>query len=287
VHFFSLKYVRRKAFRFANFEALERIAGSQKLSKNYGLLALRLIVLFLLILSASGTIYWYNGNSSDFDYVIAIDASNSMLANDYKPDRLEAAKSAAVSFIDSLKSDANIAVMSFTGTTFIKQVLTNDLSKVKEVINTINAEEIGGTAIGDAMVTSGNLLFTGEKSKVIVLITDGQYNVGLLPDDAVKYMNQEGIVVHTIGIGTKEGGEFVEGAISVLDEDTLKFIAESTSGKYFKVSDETGLENAFKEVASSRRALIPIKVAIPFMLIALMMIITEWGLINSKYRTIP
>src|SRR3989344_2956742 len=103
VHFLTLKSTTRKAVKFANFETLERITGGQSLSKNFFLLFIRTLIILLFIFALSGTTISYIGQGSDFDYAIAIDASNSMLVQDLQPNRLEAAKERAVEFVDSLK----------------------------------------------------------------------------------------------------------------------------------------------------------------------------------------
>src|SRR3989344_2294049 len=99
VHFAGLRSTRRKALKFANFEAIERVTGGQVLSKNLFLLTIRLIIVILFVLALAGTIYWYAGQGSDFDFVLAIDASNSMLATDLPPNRIEVAKIRAQEFI--------------------------------------------------------------------------------------------------------------------------------------------------------------------------------------------
>src|SRR3989338_4232514 len=103
-HIFTLKRIKAKALKFSNFEAIERVSRGEFLGKPYKglftnknlfLLFLRLIVYTLLVLSVTGTTLWYTGKASDFDFMLAIDASTSMLANDFNTSRLEAAKNAA------------------------------------------------------------------------------------------------------------------------------------------------------------------------------------------------
>lgn len=289
-HFFTLKYVKRRAMRFANFEALSRVTGGQGLSKNFTLLFIRMFTLLFLILSASGIILWYRGLSSDYNFVLTIDASGSMLADDIEPNRLEAAKDAAVLFVDNLKARARIGVVSFSGVGSVEQKLMEDYSATKETIRNIQIKTIHGTAIGDALVASSNLLITEEKAKLVILLTDGRENIATEEEmkKVIDHLKENHIAVNTIAIGTRLGGKLpgIE-MISTLDESMLMNIAEKTNGKYYRAEDKKQLEDIYKAMATSTEADLPVKLSIPFMLIALAFLFLEWGLINTKYRTIP
>ena len=124
-------------FKFANFEALSRVTGSMNLSMNLPLLLLRFFTLLFLILALSGPIIWYMGKGGDFNFVIAIDSSGSMLADDFSPNRLEAAKGAASEFVDSVSKGSELALLSFSGTSLLKETLTDDFDKIKEACQNI------------------------------------------------------------------------------------------------------------------------------------------------------
>ncbi len=287
-HYLSLRYTRRRALKFANYPAIERITGKRILSKNYTLLAIRLTTLCLLVLAVSGTVLWYEGRTSDFDFMLAIDASGSMLATDYAPNRLEAAKNAANLFVDNLPGKSTVGVISFAGVSFIKQKPTSDIEKVKNAIKNISIEIVGGTAIGSAIITSSNLLAESDRAKVLILLTDGQNNVGPSIDTAVDYANGNHLTINTIGIGTEEGGEFPNLTfVSRLDPTTLKLISNSTGGKYYEAKNETELENAYKEIALSSTQKLSIDLSLYFLFIAILLLFVEWGLANTKYRTLP
>ncbi|MBI2508074.1 VWA domain-containing protein [Candidatus Woesearchaeota archaeon] len=288
IHFISLKYTKRKALKFANFSVIEKITGKKIVSKNWTLLFMRLIVVSCLILSASGITYWYNARGSDFNYGLLIDASASMTANDFKPSRIDAAKESALRFVDSIGAGTKIGVITFTGTSFVKQRLTDDIGEVKDVIENINIEGVGGTAIGDALVTGSNLFFSGkEGGNVLVLLTDGQSNVGLEINDAIPFLLENKILAHTIGIGTKEGGSFVGDAVTRLDEESLKFIADETGGKYYSAANEDELKKAFSEIAQLRMKRVGKNLTVMLLLIGVGLLLVEWGLMNSKYRSLP
>ena len=206
MHSFTIEESKKRALKFANFEAISRITGQQIFSKNLTLLVFRTIALLIIVLATSELTLHYTGQSSNFDIVLAIDSSASMLANDLFPNRLEVAKQEAINFINQLDENANIGIVSFAGTTFIDQSLTNNQNKIKEAINNIQIKQLGGTDISEAIVTSSNLLIPSKNAKAIVLLTDGQENLGLL-EDATSYAIQNSIVIYTIGIGTEEGSK--------------------------------------------------------------------------------
>lgn len=255
---------------------------------------MRLIILSCLILSVSGVTIWYTGRGSDFSYGLLIDASVSMGANDFQPSRMEAAKEAALTFVDAVGA-ARVGVVTFTGTTFVRQRMTNDLDDVRDVIKEIGIETVGGTAIGDTLVVGSNLFFSGKqtgsgiegKDNVLILITDGQSNVGLEVGDAIPFLLDNNVLVHTIGIGTLEGGEFLEDVVSKLDEETLKFIAKETGGTYFRAGDANELEKIFEDLAELKIKRISKNLTVALLLVGVVLLLVEWGLMNTKFRSLP
>lgn len=289
-HFISLRFTTRKALKFANFPAIEYVTGKRILSKNYLLLLMRLVTLFLLILAVSGVVLWYEGETSETDFMLAIDSSGSMLAKDYEPNRLESAKGAALSFVESLPANTNVGVLSFAGVSFIRQRSTSDMSKVSKAIENISIELVGGTAIGSAIISSVNLFASPENPRVVVLLTDGQNNVGPSVEEAISYANENHVTVHTIGIGTKEGGGFPEmnlTFVSKLDSETLRMIANQTDGKYYEARNESELSEIYEEIALLGIKKISLDLSLVFLITALILLFAEWGLINTKYRTLP
>ncbi|MEK6862545.1 MAG: VWA domain-containing protein, partial [Nanoarchaeota archaeon] len=248
VHFASLKSTRRKALKFANFEAIERVTGGQILSKNLFLLFIRLLIVVLFVLALAGTTYWYSGLGSNFNFVLAIDASSSMLVNDLNPNRLEAAKLRAEEFLNSISENSKVGVVSFSGTSFVEIEPTSEFSQVKMAIRSIQAKNVGGTDIGEALITSTNLLMQDDKSGVIILLTDGQNNAGVAVNDALDYLKTKSIIVYPIGIGTDEGGGYVGNVSLKLDEESLKIIAQSTEGKYFRAKTDESLRDIYKQI---------------------------------------
>lgn len=292
LHFVTLKHTKRRALKFANFEAIERVTGSELLSKNILLLYLRLLIILCVILAVSGTTVWYTGKSSNSDFVLAIDASSSMATEDIKPNRLEAAKEAAVAFVDSINARTQVAVISFSGASFVEADLTDDFIKVKEAIRDIELKYVGGTDILDAVVTSTDMLFRGKKIRTIILLTDGQLNVGAV-EDIIDYARKNGVTIHAIGVGTSAGGEIPLtpgtsiGLLSKLDEDSLESISYNTGGTYYRVTSKEELYKAYKNILTSGTVRLSFDSSATLILIGLIFILIEWFLINTRYRTLP
>jgi len=291
LHFYSLRYVHNRALKFANFEALKRVTGGMILSRNIFLLLLRLTALLFLILSLAGATFWYKGSSDVSNYVLAIDNSGSMLANDFEPNRLEAAKEAALAFVKNLKSDSQIGVVSFSGTSFIESALTNSRTKTEQAISGIDVSSLHGTAISDAIKTSTNVLSGSDKSGIIILLTDGQENIASKDElnKIIDFINSKQATVNTIGIGTEAGGSLPGlSTLSTVDEETLKSIANLTGGKYIHSENKDALIKAYQSLDyESTESKIPIYLRLPFILLSMLILFVEWTLVNTKYRTIP
>ena len=299
-HFIIMRSVVRRALKFANFEAIRRVEGTRgvmgnvrSLSKNIFLLILRSSTLFFLILAAAGSTLWYIGDTNDFDFVIAIDASGSMLANDISPNRLEAAKESAIAFVDSLPYRTRVGIISFAGTSYIEEPLTTETSRLRESIDQISIRSTHGTAIGNAITTAATLLYDVKKPRVVILLTDGQENVLSQAElsRVVKFANDEHLKINTIGIGTEEGASLEilpeVDALFTLDYDTLVYLSNRTGGEAYRISDEKELLDAYMSISSASEGDIPVELSFPFIIIALILTFIEWVLINTKYRTIP
>ncbi len=290
VHVFTLKHVKRRALNFANFDAIARVTGKKILSQNTPLLSIRIFTLLFATLALAGTTLVYTGQSNEFSFVLAIDASGSMTSTDFLPTRLEAAKKEAISFVNSLSSYTKVGLISFSGTSFIEEELTTDLDKIKNSINKVEIKKIGGTDLGEVIITSVNMLSKEPKSKVLIILTDGRSNVGVDIREAIPYAIKNEVLIYTIGIATKSGGTIKgipQELLLKLDSETLQTISFNTGGKYFEATDETSLTKAYREISRSTRELITLDLTFLFMTLTLLLLFIEWALVNTKYRTIP
>ena len=204
---------------------------------------------------------WSKSETEGTDIVVALDISTSMLAKDFSPNRLDAAKDVATQFVSGRETD-NIGFVIFAGEAFTQVPMTTDKATL---VNSIHDVEIGalddGTAIGDGIATAINRIKDGKaKSKSIILLTDGSNNTGVVaPLTAAQIALKYGIKIYTIGVGTNgtalypvamdySGHIQYERLPVVIDEATLKKIASSTGGKYFRATNKGVLKQVFNEI---------------------------------------
>ncbi len=203
---------------------------------------------------------WSTSSTEGTDIVLALDISGSMYARDFNPNRFEAAKAVASQFIQGRESD-NIGLVIFAGESLTGMPMTVDRT---QLLSYLEGVQIGmledGTAIGDGIATSLNRLKEGKaKSKSIILLTDGSNNTGVVtPLDATRVAQELGVKIYTIGIGTNgeapspmlnEFGRMVFAPQKVvIDEATLRTVAESTGGKYFRATGNKVLQQVFDEI---------------------------------------
>ena len=199
-------------------------------------------------------------DTEGIDIVLALDVSGSMLARDFKPDRITAAREVAGSFIADRYGD-RIGLVVFAGEAFTQSPLTTDQATLQTLLSRVRSGVIeDGTAIGLGLATGINRLRESDaKSKVIILLTDGVNNRGqITPLTAADIAAEQGIRVYTIGVGTR--GEapypamdmfgnmtFVKQKVDI-DEKTLREIAERTGGRYFRATDERALRRIYDEI---------------------------------------
>jgi Ca-activated chloride channel homolog len=230
------------------------------------LLVLRLLALSSLIIALarprSVDVSNKSNNSDGIDIVIASDVSASMLAADLKPNRMEALKKVAASFVSERVND-RIGVVVYAAEAYTKTPVTSDKAMVLQSIEDIKFDPVleDGTGIGMGLATAVNRLKESKaKSKVVILMTDGVNNAGFLePVMASEIAADLGVKVYTIGIGTNgnamfpyayaPNGELLFKMMPVkIDEKLLQEIAKKTGGKYFRAKDNTALERIYEEI---------------------------------------
>jgi Ca-activated chloride channel homolog len=230
------------------------------------LFVLRLLALALIIMALARPqtvdVSTKTKTTRGIDIVMAIDVSASMLAKDLSPNRLEALKNVAGEFIKGRPND-RIGLVEYAGESYTRTPITSDKAIILRSLKDVRYNTVieGGTAIGSGLATAVNRLKDSKaKSKVIILLTDGVNNSGFIdPKIASELAVEYGIKVYTIGLGTNgtalspiailPNGDFQYGRVPVeIDEALLKEIAEVTSGKYFRATNNEKLEEIYAEI---------------------------------------
>lgn len=271
--------------------------------------ALKMLALALLIIALArpqSTNSWNKTSSEGIDILIALDISGSMLAEDFNPNRLEAAKSDAIKFISGRPND-RIGLVVFAGESFTQCPLTTDHAVLINLINDVKSGMIeDGTAIGVGLANAVSRLKDSKaKSKVIILMTDGVNNQGeVAPLTAAEIAQTLGIRAYTIGIGTmgKAPYPFIDmfgrknyQQVDVeIDEDVLTKIAHLTDGEYFRATNNQRLEDIYKNIDKLEKSKIEVKEYskkneeyLLFVLFGTICLIAEILLKNTVLKSIP
>lgn len=198
-------------------------------------------------------------NSEGIDIIFTMDVSTTMLARDFTPNRLGAAKDIAIEFISQRPTD-RMGIVVFAGESYTQCPLTTDRAVLINLMKEVQTDLIeDGTAIGNGLATAvGRLADSDAVSRVVILMTDGVNNRGeIAPLTAAEIAKTYGVRVYTIGVGANgmapypfitPYGEQVRNVQVEIDEDLLKSIAETTGGKYFRATDNTKLSEIYSEI---------------------------------------
>lgn len=274
------------------------------------LFVLRLLALSSLIIAMARPrkvdISSQTKSTKGVDIVMAIDVSGSMLAKDLKPNRMEALKKVAANFVEGRPND-RIGIVVYAAEAYTKTPVTSDKAIVLDAIRSIEYNNVlqDGTGIGMGLTTAVNRLKDSKaKSKVIILLTDGVNNAGFIePETASQIAKEYGIKVYTIGIGTNgqamfpyayaPGGGFLFRMMPVeIDVKLLQTIAKNTGGKYFRANNNSKLEAIYNEINKLETTEIEElkfydydEKFRPFVWIACILVLIEFGLRNTVYRS--
>lgn len=263
------------------------------------------VMLVLILARPQTTNNWKNTETEGIDIMIALDISSTMLAEDLKPNRLEAAKDVATEFISGRPND-NIGITLFAAESFTQCPLTVDHAVLLNLFQNIKCGIIeDGTAIGMGIANSVTRLKDSKaKSKVVILLSDGSNNKGdISPLTAAEIAKSFGIRVYTIGVGTNglapypyptaAGAQYINIPVEI-DEQTMNQIAETTDGKYFRATSNSKLKEVYQEIDKLEKTKLNVKAYSkrqenyqPFALILFLCILGEILLRNSILKKIP
>jgi Ca-activated chloride channel family protein len=263
------------------------------------------ILMIIALARPQSSTNWEESTTEGIDIVLTMDISGSMLAQDLKPDRLEASKNVAIDFISQRIND-RVGLVIFAGESFTQCPLTTDHNVLINLFNDVKSGMVNdGTAIGMGLATAVNRLKDSEAiSKVIILLTDGVNNSGTIPPlTAAEIAEKFGIRVYTIGVGTEGlapypfqtpfGIQYQEVEVKI-DEKTLQDIATLTDGKYFRATNNNSLKEIYKDIDELEKSKIEVtefhkrsEEFLPFALCALVLLFIGFLLQVTYLKQIP
>ncbi len=275
------------------------------------ILRIAVFVLLILILARPQTHNsWNNKSVEGIDIMMAMDVSGSMLAEDLKPNRIEAAKQVAAEFIAGRPND-NIGLTIFAGEAFTQCPMTTDHASLLNLLQGVRTDIAtrglieDGTAIGMGLANAVSRLKDSKaKSKVVILLTDGSNNRGdLSPMTAAEIAKSMGIRVYTIGVGTNKVAPYpmvVAGSVQYvnipveIDSKTLGDIAAATDGDFYRATNNKELQNIYKEIDKLEKSKLSVKTYSkkyeayqPFAIAAVLLLLLEILLRITVFRKLP
>ncbi|MBL7923007.1 MAG: VWA domain-containing protein [Bacteroidia bacterium] len=308
LYFLKVKRYRRPQMRISSTEAFRHYRPSWKQRLINLPIVLRILAVAFMVVALArpqSSSKASNVKTEGISIVIALDISSSMLAEDFRPNRIEAAKKVALDFIDGRPNDL-IGLVIFSGQSFTQCPLTSDHSVLRNLLKDIKSGMLkDGTAIGEGLATAvSRLKDASTKSKVVVVITDGVNNAGSIPPmTAGEIASTFGVRVYSIGVGTRGmapyptktlfGIQYQNMEVQI-DEELLTKVAEITDGRYFRAVNNKRLEAIFNEIDKLEKSKIEItefkrytEEYLPFAFLACMLLLLELTLRYTWLRSIP
>ena len=296
LYFYSKKKKKDRAIRFGNFETLEKITEGSLIDAGRVLLIIHLLAITGLVVAISNPVLVEKVNTTKSDYVIALDSSASMFTEDINPSRFEAAKQISSDFVSEIGNKSSIGIVSYSGKA---KKVTKGLVPAAKAPIFIKRVEMGGTAgtaIGDAIVSSVNLLMNSSKPRKIILITDGKNNAGVSLNESIDLAVRHNVSIYPVGIGKNSSSngekyEMVEGVNASradfpnIDKGSLERIANLTKGEEVFVANRTEMEKAFdmRKTETEYRT----DISQYFGIFGILMLLLEWILKTTSYSSLP
>ena len=292
-HFYFERKKTKDIIPFGNLEILSESVTKSKYSNflKHTPLVLKSLTLIFLILAISRPMSTIYIPMRDTKILLLMDTSISMEANDIEPDRITAAKNAAKRFILDIPKGIRLGLGLFSGN--VKMLVSPTLNKSRSlnVLDKLSARKLEpGTAIGDAILSGIEVLSQNKKNdfdKIIILITDGEANIGTDPVFAAAQARVNNITIHSIGIGNPLGTIIRGGILTRLDEFTLREITSLTGGFYFNAQNFQDMNKIYKKIKKTIK-LVPQKTEVTFIpVICIFLILLLYQALRwSKFRFI-
>ena len=314
IWFFLLRGRKEPSMKIPSTQAYQNAAKSMRqrlMWVPFALRALSFAMVVVVLARPQSSNSWNDSEVEGIDIMLAMDVSTSMMAMDFKPNRVEAARMVATDFVSRQRND-NIGLTIFAGEAFTQCPLTTDHDALLQMFTNISCDLPAtgmiddGTAIGMGIANAASRLQESKaKSKVIILLTDGSNNMGeISPLTAAEMAKALGIRVYTIGVGTNGTATFPYplpgGGVSYtrmpveIDTNMLKEIASTTGGKFYRATNNNELEKIYEDISKLEKSRIMVtnytkrhEAYYPFALIALIALLLELLLSNTFLKKIP
>lgn len=286
---------KREALHFSGVSIVKEAIGETKPSRRPQVLfLLTLLTIALLVTGLAGPHVPLEGIHEGVSVVLAIDTSGSMAATDYPPDRLSSAKSAAEKLLDGLESEDYAGVVIFENGAMSAAYLSPDHERVIGKLQAIKPRD-GPTALGDGLALAVDMADAiPNRKKVVVILSDGMNNAGIIsPAQAAGFAVERGVRVYTVGLGSAGPvafGTTEDGSTQYarLDEKTLREVAATTGGKYFRSVDGDTLQEIYAALpAEIEREPEETDVAWVFFVTAVLVLLAECWLRYGRGRILP
>lgn len=308
VYFWQVKRFKRPRIRISSTEVFRNYRPTLRQRMINLPIFLRILAVAFLVVALArpqSSSKASNVKTEGISVVLALDISSSMLAEDFRPNRIEAAKKVALDFIDGRPNDL-IGLVIFSGESFTQCPLTSDHAVLKNLIRSVKPGMVkDGTAIGDGLATAiDRVRDSPTKSKVVVLITDGVNNSGSIPPLTAGEIGKTfGVRIYSIGVGTRGMAPYPQKTIFgiqyqnvevQIDEELLTKVADATDGRYYRAVNNKRLEAIFDEIDKLEKSKIEVtefkrytEEYLPFAVLALALFVLEIVLRYTWLRSLP
>ena len=307
-YFWQVKRFKRPRIRISSTEVFRHYRPTLRQRLINLPIVLRVIAVALMIVALArpqSSSKASNVKTEGISVVLALDISSSMLAEDFRPNRIEAAKKVALDFIDGRPNDL-IGLVIFSGESFTQCPLTSDHAVLKNLIKSVKPGMVkDGTAIGDGLATAiDRVRESPTKSKVVVLITDGVNNSGSIPPLTAGEIGKTfGVRIYSVGVGTRGMAPYPQKTIFgiqyqnvevQIDEELLTKVADATDGRYYRAVNNKRLEAIFDEIDKLEKSKIEVtefkrytEEYLPFAVLAFLLFAVEIILRYTWLRSLP
>jgi hypothetical protein len=312
VHILTIRSVKKRIVRFANYNLLKSVVGGPLISTNILTLVLRFFIVLFIFVSVANISIFYVSESDVSDYVILIDTSAMMAPN------FDLVSEKMVKFVDLVPKQAKIGVVGFSGDSFIRSNLVYNRNEIKKSLINLTASVPAGSSIYKGLITASSVLDLSNKTKKIVLVTNGDFYdmVELDINDSISTLINKNITVYSVGIENDNTSaqwrleslerlksensndldyvnqidvaiDLIKNETTFLDVFTLEQISNNTNGFFYKVEESDDFLSVVLDIIEKDKSEVEFDLTSISILILSLLVIVEWALSATKYKTIP